>query len=133
MSNDNTVGANESRRETITRMAEVDRTFKRQFAGSGEFARVRIRFEPGPRGSGFLFQSIAGRAVPKQFVPGVEQGIEEASAGGLLHGHPVTDFKATLLDGAYHSLDSSVSAFAQAARLAFAELRTLGDPVVLPL
>jgi elongation factor G len=121
------------RSETITCVAEVDRSYKRQAGGSGEFARVKIRFEPGPRGSGVVFESaVVGGSVPEQFVPGVRKGIEEASQEGFSAGHPVTDFKAILLDGAYHDLDSTEAAFERAARLAFAALKDLGAPILLP-
>ena len=86
-------------------------------------------FEPGEPGSGFVFESkIVGGSVPKEFIPGVEKGLESAKENGLLAGFPVIDFKATLIDGAYHDVDSSVLAFEIAARAAFRELREKGAP-----
>jgi elongation factor G len=101
-------------RETITRNAEVDYTHKKQTGGAGQFARVKLRFEPLPPGSGFAFENaVVGGAVPKEYVPGVETGV--------LAGFPVIDLQATLIDGAYHDVDSSVLAFEIAARAAFKE------------
>jgi elongation factor G len=119
-------------RETLGRAAEIDYTHKRQTDGSGQFARVRILFEPTERGSGYLFQSkvISGN-VPKECVPGVENGLAEAKQNGLLAGFPVIDFRATLIDGAYHNVDSSVLAFEIAARSAFRELRDRAHPKLL--
>ena len=77
---------------------------------------MKIVFEPGEPGSGFVFESaIVGGAVPKEFIPGVEKGLESAKDNGLLAGFPLIDFKATLIDGAYHDVDSSVLAFEIAA------------------
>ncbi len=115
--------------ETISRTVEIQYVHKRQTAGFGQFARVKILFEPGGIGSGFQFiSSAAGSAVPKAFIPAVEAGLRSASERGLLAGYPLTDFKATLLDGAYHDVDSSERAFEIAARGAFAELRNRGAP-----
>ncbi|HJK87021.1 MAG TPA: elongation factor G [Candidatus Megaira endosymbiont of Nemacystus decipiens] len=109
-------------RETITSIAEVDYTHKKQSGGAGQFARVKIQFEPGEVGSGFVFDSkIVGGAVPKEFIPGVEKGIKNIMASGVVAGYPVIDFKATLLDGAFHDVDSSVLAFEIAAKAAFRE------------
>ena len=109
-------------RETITSVAEVDYTHKKQSGGAGQFARVKIQFEPGEVGSGFVFDSkIVGGAVPKEFIPGVEKGIKNIMASGVVAGYPVIDFKATLLDGAFHDVDSSVLAFEIAAKAAFRE------------
>src|SRR5262245_1700431 len=107
-------------RETPSRACEVDYTHKRQRDGSGEFARIRVAFEPGARGSGYSFENrVVGEAVPREFAPGVEKGLEAARQIGCLAGFPVIDFKAMLLDGAYHDVDSSVIAFESAARAAF--------------
>jgi elongation factor G len=119
-------------RETITRGAEIDHTYKRQTGGNGQFARVRLRFDAGAPDTGFVFASaIVGGAVPDAFVPGVIKGIEDARAKGLLAGYPLIDFKATLIDGAYHDIDSSAATFEIAAREAFAELGEKAAPVVL--
>ena len=116
-------------REKIGRAAQIDYTHKKQSGGTGQFARVKLDFEPLESGSGFIFESkIVGGAVPKEFIPGVEKGLESAKENGLLAGYPVTDFKATLTDGAFHDVDSSVLAFEIAARAAFRELKGQGDP-----
>ena len=116
-------------REKIGRAAEIDYTHKKQSGGTGQFARVKLQFEPLEAGSGFQFESaIVGGAVPKEYVPGVQKGLEMAKENGLLAGYPVTDFKATLVDGAFHDVDSSVLAFEIAARGAFRELKGKGDP-----
>ena len=116
-------------REKIGRGAEIDYTHKKQSGGTGQFARVKLEFEPLESGSGFIFESkIVGGAVPKEYIPGVEKGLESAKENGLLAGYPVTDFKATLVDGAFHDVDSSVLAFEIASRAAFRELKGQGDP-----
>ncbi|MEO1016046.1 MAG: elongation factor G [Pseudomonadota bacterium] len=116
-------------RESLGRPAEIDYTHKKQSGGSGQFARVKIQFEPGEAGEGFLFESkIVGGVVPKEYIPGVEKGLQSAKDNGLLAGYPVTDFRATLIDGATHDVDSSVLAFEIAARAAFRELKSEGDP-----
>lgn len=108
-------------RETITRQAEIDYTHKKQSGGSGQFARVKIIFEPHD-GDDFIFESkIVGGAVPKEFIPGVEKGIDSVMGAGPLAGFPMLGVKATLIDGAYHDVDSSVLAFEIAARAAFRE------------
>ncbi|MDZ4380411.1 MAG: elongation factor G [Parvibaculum sp.] len=109
-------------RETLTKRAEIDYTHKKQTGGSGQFARVKIVFEPGEPGTGFLFESkVVGGSVPKEYVPGVQKGVESVKDSGPLAGFPMIDFKATLIDGAYHDVDSSVMAFEIAARAAFRE------------
>ncbi|WP_439271142.1 elongation factor G [Pseudochrobactrum sp. HB0163] len=108
-------------RESITRQAEIDYTHKKQSGGSGQFARVKIVFEP-HEGDDFLFESkIVGGAVPKEYIPGVQKGIESVMGAGPLAGFPMLGVKATLIDGAYHDVDSSVLAFEIAARAAFRE------------
>ncbi|MEL6568616.1 MAG: elongation factor G [Pseudomonadota bacterium] len=116
-------------REAIGRATEINYTHKKQSGGSGQFAEVKIQFEPLEAGSGFIFESaIVGGSVPKEYIPGVEKGLESAKENGLLAGYPVTDFKATLIDGKFHDVDSSVLAFEIAARAAFRELKGPGDP-----
>lgn len=117
------VGAPEvAYRETITSEYEVNYTHKKQSGGAGQFARVKILFEPGELGSGFTFESkIVGGSVPKEFIPGVEKGLKQIMSTGVVAGYPMIDFKATLLDGAYHDVDSSVLAFEIAAKAAFRE------------
>ncbi len=119
-------------RESLGRKADIDYTHKKQTGGTGQFARVKIVFEPGEPGSGFVFESnVVGGAVPKEFIPGVQKGIETSKENGLLAGFPLIDFKATLYDGSYHDVDSSVLAFEIAARAAFRELREKGGPKLL--
>jgi elongation factor G len=119
-------------RESLGRKADIDYTHKKQTGGTGQFARVKIIFEPGEPGSGFVFEnSVVGGNVPKEFIPGVQKGIEQSKDNGLLAGFPLIDFKATLYDGGYHDVDSSVLAFEIAARAAFRELREKGAPKLL--
>ena len=119
-------------RESISRKAEIDYTHKKQTGGTGQFARIKLVFEPGEPGTGFVFESaIVGGAVPKEYIPGVQKGLESVKDNGLLAGFPLIDFKATLIDGAYHDVDSSVLAFEIAARAAFKELREKGGPKLL--
>ena len=109
-------------RETLGRRSEIDYTHKKQSGGSGQFARIKLGFEPGEPGSGYSFESmIVGGSVPKEFIPGVEKGLAASRDTGVLAGFPVIDFKVTLIDGAYHDVDSSVLAFEIAARQAFKE------------
>jgi elongation factor G len=109
-------------RETITRASDVDYTHKKQTGGSGQFARIKLHFEPLPPGGGFVFESsVVGGNVPKEYIPGVEKGLKGSIDNGVLAGFPVIDLKAVLTDGAYHDVDSSVLAFEIAARAAFKE------------
>ncbi|MBT4687329.1 MAG: elongation factor G [Rhodospirillaceae bacterium] len=119
-------------RETIGREAELDYTHKKQTGGSGQFARIKLVLEPGESGSGEIFDSkIVGGNVPKEYIPGVEKGIMSIAVGGVLAGFPLIDFKVTLVDGAYHDVDSSVMAFEIAARSAFRELVMSAKPKLL--
>jgi len=119
-------------RESLGKTTEIDYTHKKQTGGTGQFARVKIKFEPGEPGSGFVFENtVVGGSVPKEFIPGVQKGIESAKDNGLLAGFPVIDFKATLHDGGFHDVDSSVLAFEIASRAAFRELREKGAPKLL--
>jgi elongation factor G len=109
-------------RETITKKAEVDYTHKKQTGGAGQFARIKLIFEPLEPGEGFKFESkIIGGSVPKEYIPGVEKGLANSMENGAIAGYPMIDFKATLIDGAYHDVDSSVMAFEIAAKAAFRE------------
>ncbi|MCO6390244.1 elongation factor G [Aliihoeflea aestuarii] len=109
-------------RETITRLAEVDYTHKKQTGGTGQFARVKLVFEPNPETEEFVFESkIVGGAVPKEYIPGVQKGIQSVLSSGPLAGFPMLGVKATLIDGAFHDVDSSVLAFEIASRAAFRE------------
>jgi len=119
-------------RETITKEYDVDYTHKKQSGGSGQFARVQLKFEPLEPGEGFQFESkIVGGNVPREYIPGVEKGLIQAKDTGVLAGFPVEDFKVTLHDGAYHDVDSSVLAFEIAARAAFREAMPKAGAVIL--
>jgi elongation factor G len=119
-------------RETITQAAEIDYTHKKQTGGSGQFARVKLLFEPLGAGAGFEFDAkVVGGNVPKEYIPGVSKGIESVLNNGVVAGFPMLDLKATLLDGAYHEVDSSVMAFEIAARAAFREGAQKARPVLL--
>ena len=128
-----TIGAPQvAYRESISRKVEIDYTHKKQTGGTGQFARVKLVFEPGEPGTDFVFESaIVGGAVPKEYIPGVEKGLKSAKENGLLAGFPVIDVKATLVDGAFHDVDSSVLAFEIASRAAFRELKEKGGPKLL--
>ena len=109
-------------RETISREAEVDYIHRKQTGGAGQFARVKIRFQPLAAGSGLAIENaVRGGSVPKEFIPAVEKGLRNAAEAGILSGYPVTDLKATLYDGDSHDVDSSALAFEIAARSAFRE------------
>ncbi|MBK8458045.1 MAG: elongation factor G [Phyllobacteriaceae bacterium] len=109
-------------RETITRTHEQDYTHKKQTGGTGQFARVKIIFEPNPEGEDFVFESkVVGGSVPKEYVPGVEKGINSVLSSGPFAGFPMISVKASLVDGAYHDVDSSVLAFEIAGRACFRE------------
>ena len=109
-------------RETISRTIDTDYTHKKQTGGSGQFARIKLTFEPLEPGSGLEFEStVVGGNVPKEYIPGVEKGLMSAATTGVLAGFPMTDMKMTLTDGDSHDVDSSVMAFEIAARAAFRE------------
>jgi elongation factor G len=119
-------------RETITRRQEVDYTHKKQTGGSGQFARVKIVLEPQEQGAGFEFESkIVGGSVPKEYIPGVEKGVRSVLDNGVLAGFPMLDLKVSLIDGAYHEVDSSALAFEIAARAAFREGAQKAGPKLL--
>ncbi|HEX9324581.1 MAG TPA: elongation factor G [Xanthobacteraceae bacterium] len=119
-------------RETITRAVTKDYTHKKQTGGSGQFARVKFVIEPLPPGKGFAFENkIVGGTVPKEYIPGVEKGLQSVLGSGVLAGFPVVDLKATLIDGAYHDVDSSALAFEIASRAALREALREGRPVLL--
>jgi elongation factor G len=110
-------------RETLTKPVTIDYTHKKQTGGSGQFARVKIEFEPLPPGSGFVFENkIVGGSIPKEFIPSVEKGLKSQKESGLMAGFPVIDFGARLIDGAFHEVDSNALTFDIAARAAFREL-----------
>jgi elongation factor G len=119
-------------RERLTKKVEIDYTHKKQTGGTGQFARVKIIFEPNDAGAGNVFESkIVGGAVPKEYIPGVDKGIQSVMGAGILIGFPVVDVKATLIDGAFHDVDSSVLAFEIASRAAMREALQKGGSVLL--
>ena len=133
---DVTVGAPEvAFREKITKRAEIDYTHKKQTGGTGQFAKVKIIVEPNEPGAGNAFESkIVGGAVPKEYIPGVEKGIDSVMGAGIIAGFPVVDVKTTLIDGAFHDVDSSVLAFEIASRAAMREaLQKCGSVLLEPI
>src|SRR5437588_9015028 len=119
-------------REKIPREVTVDYVHKKQTGGSGQFARVKIVAVPLPAGGGFEFENeVVGGTVPKEYIPGVEKGLESVLGSGVLAGFPVVDLKVTLIDGAYHEVDSSALAFEIASRQAMREGLREGRPVLL--
>jgi elongation factor G len=114
-------------RETLSKPLSIKYTHKKQTGGSGQFAEVTIEFEPLEPGSGFVFENdVVGGAIPKEFIPAVEKGLKTQKESGLLAGFPVIDFKAKLVDGKYHEVDSNALTFDIAARAAFRELASKG-------
>ncbi|MDD9798616.1 MAG: elongation factor G [Alphaproteobacteria bacterium] len=122
-------------RETFTKTADVDYTHKKQTGGAGQFARIKMTIEPQTAGDGYEFENkIVGGAIPKEYIPGVEKGINSVRESGVLAGFPMIDFKVTLYDGAFHDVDSSVMAFEIAARAAFREAaRDAGARLLEPM
>jgi elongation factor G len=119
-------------REKITQRVEHGYTHKKQTGGSGQYAKIKIVAEPTPPGTPFEFENeVVGGSVPKEFIPGVEKGIESVLGSGVLAGFPVVDLKVTLIDGAYHDVDSSALAFEIASRMALREALREGNPVLL--
>jgi elongation factor G len=109
-------------RETLARAAEVDYTHKKQTGGTGQFARVKMKLEPNEVGKGNVFEtSIVGGSIPKEYIPGVEKGVQSIWDNGILIGFPMVDMKVNLYDGAFHEVDSSAIAFEIAARAAMKE------------
>jgi elongation factor G len=118
-------------KEAITKTVEKQGKFVRQSGGKGQYGDVTIRVEPGEPGSGYVFESkIVGGAIPKEFVKPAGEGIREASQSGVLAGYPVLDFKATLIDGSYHDVDSSEMAFKIAGSMAFKEANRAAGPII---
>jgi elongation factor G len=119
-------------REKISKKVVEDYTHKKQSGGTGQFARVKFEVEPNEPGKGFEFESkIVGGAVPKEYIPGVEKGLNSVLGAGVLAGFPVVDLKVTLIDGAYHEVDSSALAFEIASRAALREALREGSSVLL--
>jgi elongation factor G len=120
-----------SYRETISNMAEIEGRFIRQSGGRGQYGHVWIRFEPNPN-KGFQFvDKIVGGVVPREYIPAVQKGLEEALPNGIVAGYPAIDIKATLFDGSYHEVDSSEMAFKIAASMALKETKTKAAPILL--
>jgi elongation factor G len=119
-------------RETITKKAELTYTHKKQTGGSGQFAKMTVVFEPNEPGKGYEFiNDIVGGAIPKEYIPGVEKGLNIAKETGIIAGFPVVDFKVSLIDGSYHDVDSSALAFEIAAKAAFKECVAKAGPQLL--
>ncbi|HEX7225529.1 MAG TPA: elongation factor G [Candidatus Limnocylindria bacterium] len=119
-------------RETIRQAARIDNRFKRQTGGHGQYGHVVIEFAPAEMGTGFQFgDKIVGGVVPKQYIPAVEKGLREAMAEGVLAGYPVVDLQATLVDGSYHTVDSSEMAFKVAASQALKKAFDAASPALL--
>jgi elongation factor G len=119
-------------RETIVRPVTVDYVHKKQTGGSGQFARVKIVVEPNEKGKGYEFEpKVVGGTVPKEFIPGVEKGLNSVMGAGVFAGFPVVDVKVSLVDGAYHEVDSSAIAFEIAARAAFREALQKAGAILL--
>ncbi len=121
-----------SYKETIKKTAEVDTKYARQSGGKGQYGHVKIRIEPNESGKGYEFiNAITGGAIPKEYIPAVDAGIQGAMQAGILAGFPVVDVKVTLFDGSYHEVDSSEMAFKIAGSMAFKEASAKADPTIL--
>jgi len=119
-------------RETIRKQTEIDYTHKKQTGGTGQFARVKFSIEPNEIGAGYVFENkIVGGVVPKEYVPGVEKGLNSVMTSGPIAGFPVVDVKVALIDGAYHEVDSSAIAFEIASRAALREGLLKANPALL--
>jgi len=119
-------------RETFRAPARVEGKYVRQTGGRGQYGHCWIEFEPLPQGSGFVFENkIVGGVVPKEYIPAVQAGIEEAMRNGVLAGYPITDIKATIVDGSYHEVDSSEMAFKIAGSMALKAAKDVCNPVLL--
>lgn len=120
-----------SYKETIRRNSEADTKYARQSGGKGQYGHVKIRLEPNP-GKGYEFvNAVVGGAIPKEYIPAVDQGIQGATQTGILAGYNVVDVKVTLYDGSYHEVDSSEMAFKIAGSMAFKEAMRKADPVLM--
>jgi elongation factor G len=119
-------------REAIRKSVEQEGKFIKQTGGRGQYGHVWIRLEPNEPGKGYEFiDAIKGGVVPREYIPAVDKGIQEASQSGVLAGYPVVDFKVTLFDGSYHEVDSNENAFRMAASIAFKDAMRKADPVLL--
>ncbi|MGO1369140.1 MAG: elongation factor G [Senegalia sp. (in: firmicutes)] len=119
-------------RESITKSADVDSKYAKQSGGKGQYGHVKLIMEPLKPGSGYEFvNKIKGGSVPKEYIPAVDQGIQEAAQTGILAGYPVSDFRITLYDGSYHEVDSSEMAFKIAGSMGFKDAMAKAGPVIL--
>ena len=119
-------------KETVRKTADVDHKYARQSGGKGQYGHVKIKLEPNESGKGYEFiNAIVGGAIPKEYIPAVDKGIQGAMKAGVLAGYPVVDVKVTLYDGSYHEVDSSEMAFSIAGSMAFKEAMKKADPVIL--
>lgn len=119
-------------KETIQKSVDAEGKFIRQSGGKGQYGHVWLKLDPLERGKGFVFENkIVGGTIPKEFIPGIQKGLEEAKNSGILGGYPVVDVKATVYDGSYHDVDSSELAFTIAASMAFKSGMAKADPVLL--
>ena len=119
-------------KETITGNADVDMKYKRQSGGSGQYGHVKIRVEPNESGKGYEFSNdVVGGAIPKEFIPAVDAGIQGALNAGVLAGYPVVDLKVSLYDGSYHEVDSSEMAFKIAGSMAIKEALRKANSIIL--
>ena len=119
-------------KETIRKNADIDNKYARQSGGRGQYGHVKIRMEPNESGKGYEFvNAVVGGAIPKEYIPAVDAGIQGAMQAGVLAGYPVVDVKVTLYDGSYHEVDSSELAFKIAGSMAFKEGMRKSDPVLL--
>ena len=119
-------------KETIKKLADVDHKYARQSGGKGQYGHVKIKVEPNESGKGYEFvNAVVGGAIPKEYIPAVDKGIQGAMKSGVLAGYPVVDIKVTLYDGSYHEVDSSEMAFSIAGSMAFKEAMRKADPVIL--
>ena len=119
-------------KETVRKLADVDHKYARQSGGRGQYGHVKIKLEPNEVGKGYEFvNAVVGGAIPKEYIPAVDQGIQGAMQSGVLAGYNVVDVKVTLYDGSYHEVDSSEMAFKIAGSMAFKEAMRKADPVLL--
>ena len=122
-------------KEAITRSADVDKKYARQSGGKGQYGHVKITVEPNEPGAGYTFENkVVGGAIPKEYIPAVDAGIQGALQAGVLAGYPVVDVKVTLYDGSYHEVDSSEMAFKIAGSMAIKEaLEKAGSVLTEPI
>ena len=119
-------------KETFTKPIEIEGKYIKQSGGRGQYGHVWLKMEPLERGKGYVFENkVVGGSIPREYIPAVEKGLDEAKNTGVLGGYPVVDFKVSLTDGSYHDVDSSELAFKMAASMAFKAGMNKADPVLL--